>query len=277
MTRVYFSQLKKTWLFDIFIIAVLTVCILMIGIFGQAVVASTAKKSVDKPQNYECYFASLTGEGTIEEFFAKADIGTNFDIGTMGNRFIANFADDNKEGSVINSAFARNTLLKTKKGNWFSAQPQAGVTEMIVHYSLRDQYAIGETYDMSGVGKVKIVDYLYNDYNFYFQGNGASFLRSKESKFLLCSDELLPINSVRPDGTKHYSSKVYVFGDVDRDKLLQANETFYRQTFDEVYKQEMGAFKDALFMIVLVELLLMLSMATNTLVTLRVSNKRNAV
>ena len=282
---------RKNLFFYLMLMAEILACVIVLGILLEPFVFGTREKLSDDRQNYQCYSDYLQGSFVSgEEFYSYMD-----SLSYNGEKLVYGLYSDGhsldrplksseeKEGHVsyglvIDKTVAAHMKLNNVTGEWFSADYPQDYREILVNEAFRDTYKIGKIYEESELGRVKVIGYLRYGINFQFYANGR--VNSGSNGYLLCS-EVRP-NLVESE-TEEAATAMLVFSPLDLEYLSTLpfvlgeieNPDRYA-SYDDVYGPHKNSYRDAVFMVVVIDVIFMISVATNTVINKRKNTKINA-
>ena len=288
-------DVRKNLLFYLLLMAEIFACIVVLALLAEPLVLAMREKLADDRRNYECYSDVLQGSFASEEEFLAYMNGLSFNgekvvYGLYEDAFLSlDYPVTEKEkaegmtslGLIIDKTAAAHLKLNNVTGSWFSAEYPEGYSEILVNEEFRDRYKIGGIYEESELGRVKVIGYLRNGVNFSFIDTGR--VSSSMSGYLMCA-EVHPVLPA-PDAGGESTARIpmLVFSPLDRGYLstlpfvrgeIASPERY--SGYDDVYGTHFNANRDAMFMVVVVDVIFMLSVATNTAINQRKNTKTNA-
>lgn len=283
---------RKNLFFYLMLMAEILACVIVLGILFEPLVLGIREKLSDDRQNYQCYSDYLQGSFVSEEEFysymdslsyngEKVVYGLYNNGGKSLDRSVTE--RESKDGLVsygvtIDKTVAAHMKLNNVTGEWFSADYPQDYREILVNEAFRDTYKIGKIYEESELGRVKVIGYLRYGINFQFYATGR--VDSGSNGYLLCS-EVRP-NLVESE-TEEAATAMLVFSPLDLEYLSTLpfvrgeieNPDRYA-SYDDVYGAHKNSYRDAVFMVVVIDVIFMISVATNTVINKRKNTKINA-
>ncbi len=284
-------DVKRNVWFYLAMAAELLICLVLLALFSGLLVPELQEQLADDESNYSGCVATAHVSGDAEDFAAYLNglsEGISLEYGLFRYDEIdyrplteKEYRDGiSKAGTVIDEELARRLKLNNVTGDWFSESLPDGYREVLVSEEMRDVYRIGEFYDDSNLGRIKVIGYLRN-------GVGLSPETTRRVSAVyggfVLADDVSPNVSAQSDGSSRTSSRLVIFSPFDGEELPpfyeygteEAGLSFRPFTsFEDAYDD--NSYRDALFMVAVADIIFMLTMATNIVINKRRTQKTNA-